>query len=1341
MKKLLWTLTTIATFFLLFQSASAQGSGQLWKLSANQLFPINSSWGITVPSLANLTCIGTNGSGVFGAGTCSGGGGVWPFTTGNTNFGVAVQSTSTPEWFTAGLHASSTSQLVNANFYGNIGVATTAPVFPVSVVGDLAATKGLFGTASRVGAASQNTWVHPYFSGQDNDSVHTLYSISPSGTSAGTFASRTSDNTGGPTSDTIPLLALAVNDTTTSGGNPSWAAYLEGDTASTSVNNSMLVEENSSLNQWTPVTLNPNTDNLTGNVENLRLDCGKGNGDPNATTCTDALHILNNGDNYESGIIISKTALNTAAGRVADGLAMSTSTAISFYDTSSTPVWKLYATANTGAQTMVFANNGIGVSTTTPDQELTLQAAAPKISFYGTTGNRESSIGSDGFNFVISAGSGDMKITQSGNTWVDVAAAGSYTNFPNGKIGISTSTPNNAWLVSAATTLPQIGLADGSASNNTWTLRAINNNLYFATSTYTATSSVAAFALDTNGIPTFASLGGSTGCAQFSSLGTLSNTGTACGTGGGGAWPFTPSTYAGVANQSTTTPFWLKNTQLIASSSLVNFASSTAITASGTVYANNFYDTSTAGSSCIGDSSGILENGNCVASLASSGGSLTISSPTGAVDASINLSHSNTWSALQTFGAASTSQITASYASSTLGYFGMLTLPPLATPAGSFLAVDNNGKVIATTTPSSTLSGGTTGMLTSWASPTTLNSTSTPTAAAYIATSTTATSTFAGPVHITPSGLTTTPLFFVGTSTTGIPLYGSVQGDVIDGEMDFNGTAAINIANANAGTCASSGVFGDGNIVALASDYSFFGFTNAGWTGAGCAFGNGLERPESTVISQPTGDMDFELASTSNAVAYKWYTQNTTPSMVLLNQNGNLGIGSTTPTNALGVNGYIDVDGNAGGYKFSGNKFIYASSTNFSTVMGIGAGVGLDATSTVLRDTAVGYQSMNNAPSSGTNSDNTAFGYQSLKNEVSGNDNVAVGSLALALSNGTGDTAIGFDTLANLSGAANNTALGNQAMVNWVSGNGNTAFGSFALSGASGASGTFNSGFGQSSLTALSSGSNNTAFGRFTGFSVTTGSNNDFIGVSTGSTTVSGSNNTAVGYDIALPLVNGSNQLDIGNIIYGTGVNGEGPNVSKGNVSIATTTPAWGLLTLATSSEPQLQLSDNSGGNNWFMRWINSTFYMGTSTATATSSGPAAIAINPNGVVTLGLPLPAGSGGTGATSLSPAFTVASNVLSNVTEFSFSISTSTAWTGTTTIPIEQTILAKTYNGIRCKTNAGTLNVQIGTGSASTTNNFNAYSSNNTFTAGNSVSIDIGTPASSPTLLNCTVEKTV
>ncbi len=71
--------------------------------------------------ISALTCgAGNHFSAVTASGTftCSadtGSGGGWPYTTSDTNYGIAVQSTTTPEWFKNGLMASSTSYFVNAS--------------------------------------------------------------------------------------------------------------------------------------------------------------------------------------------------------------------------------------------------------------------------------------------------------------------------------------------------------------------------------------------------------------------------------------------------------------------------------------------------------------------------------------------------------------------------------------------------------------------------------------------------------------------------------------------------------------------------------------------------------------------------------------------------------------------------------------------------------------------------------------------------------------------------------------------------------------------------------------------------------------------------------------------------------------------------------------------------------------------------------------------------------------------------------------------------------------------------------------------------------------------------
>lgn len=98
---------------------------------------------------------------------------------------------------------------------------------------------------------------------------------------------------------------------------------------------------------------------------------------------------------------------------------------------------------------------------------------------------------------------------------------------------------------------------------------------------------------------------------------------------------------------------------------------------------------------------------------------------------------------------------------------------------------------------------------------------------------------------------------------------------------------------------------------------------------------------------------------------------------------------------------------------------------------------------------------------------------------------------------------------------------------------------------------------------------------------------------------------------------------------------------------------------------------------------------------------------------------------------------------------FTYSTTTAWTGTTTIPLGTAYVGETWNGVQCFTDAGTLGVSFYDGTnrmsyvptASTTVNTNALTTNNTFTAQEKRYVDVGTPASSPTKISCTVSKSL
>src|SRR5262249_41178549 len=75
-----------------------------------------------------------------------------------------------------------------------------------------------------------------------------------------------------------------------------------------------------------------------------------------------------------------------------------------------------------------------------------------------------------------------------------------------------------------------------------------------------------------------------------------------------------------------------------------------------------------------------------ISSAASLGGTFT---------ADLNLNTSNQWTASTTF----TKVLNLANASSSLNTFGTAWIPSLGTAAGTFLATDPNGKIIATSTP------------------------------------------------------------------------------------------------------------------------------------------------------------------------------------------------------------------------------------------------------------------------------------------------------------------------------------------------------------------------------------------------------------------------------------------------------------------------------------------------------------------------------------------------------------------------------------------------------------------------------------------------------------------
>lgn len=107
-------------------------------------------------------------------------------------------------------------------------------------------------------------------------------------------------------------------------------------------------------------------------------------------------------------------------------------------------------------------------------------------------------------------------------------------------------------------------------------------------------------------------------------------------------------------------------------------------------------------------------------------------------------------------------------------------------------------------------------------------------------------------------------------------------------------------------------------------------------------------------------------------------------------------------------------------------------------------------------------------------------------------------------------------------------------------------------------------------------------------------------------------------------------------------------------------------------------------------------------------------------------------------------------ISPVKRLSYITATSTAWTATTSgayLPPIIAPFAGTIQTAQCSTDAGTLNVDIyhttthlALFNASTTVGTITFSSNNTVTNGEKMYISAGTPASSPTVLSCTLSIT-
>ena len=211
---------------------------------------------------------------------------------------------------------------------------------------------------------------------------------------------------------------------------------------------------------------------------------------------------------------------------------------------------------------------------------------------------------------------------------------------------------------------------------------------------------------------------------------------------------------------------------------------------------------------------------------------------------------------------------------------------------------------------------------------------------------------------------------------------------------------------------------------------------------------------------------------------------------------------STTTANTFSalqtMSGGINVPSGVLGYSMEGILLAYASSTNFNTIFGLGAGGNTATTSaTAEYNTFIGYQAGSNLASGAIQ--NTFLGYRAGYSSSTASTNVA-----------DKNTGIGERSLYSNTTGFQNTATGVGALYFNTTGYKNTANGMYAL--LANTTGYKNTAIGMDILSANTTGDNNTASGMNALFSNTTGNNNTANGMYALYSNISGSSNVALGY-------------------------------------------------------------------------------------------------------------------------------------------------------------------------------------------------------------------------------------
>lgn len=252
---------------------------------------------------------------------------------------------------------------------------------------------------------------------------------------------------------------------------------------------------------------------------------------------------------------------------------------------------------------------------------------------------------------------------------------------------------------------------------------------------------------------------------------------------------------------------------------------------------------------------------------------------------------------------------------------------------------------------------------------------------------------------------------------------------------------------------------------------------------------------------------------------------------VKITSTGLVGIGTTSPTKLLTVNGDILVNGitigrgsgqrttniaigadalgtgNTGFYNLAIGNSALASNTSGTRNMAIGYN-SLSAMTIGAGNLAIGDNALFNAT---TSSYNIGIGTAALNKTTTGGSNIAIGfSSMYSNTTGSSNTAIGYATLEDNTTGAQNIAVGNSALMSNTTGSSNTALGLYSAN--SNTTGIENTATGMFASRFNQTGEGNAAFGYYALYS-NKGSFNTAIGAQAAYNPASGQFNTSVGYN------------------------------------------------------------------------------------------------------------------------------------------------------------------------------------------------------------------------------------